>query len=56
MFNDYKSRLYVAGRAGKGTLLYKLKLGDILTRLRFNVEELRMKLVMTVWDIGGQTS
>jgi len=44
--------------AGKTTILYKLKLGDIVTTIPtigFNVETLEYKkLRMTVWDIGGQ--
>eukprot|EP01111_Echinosteliopsis_oligospora_P009297 TRINITY_DN2706_c0_g1_i1.p1 TRINITY_DN2706_c0_g1~~TRINITY_DN2706_c0_g1_i1.p1 ORF type:complete len:179 (-),score=40.43 TRINITY_DN2706_c0_g1_i1:12-548(-) len=44
--------------AGKTTILYKLKLGDVVTTIPtigFNVETLEYKrLKMTVWDIGGQ--
>jgi small GTP-binding protein len=44
--------------AGKTTVLYKLKLGEVLTTIPtigFNVETVEYKNVeFTVWDIGGQ--
>merc|ERR1719502_1046880 len=44
--------------AGKTTVLYKFKLGEVVTTIPtvgFNVEEVTYKnLRMTVWDIGGQ--
>merc|ERR1719411_2612598 len=44
--------------AGKTTILYKMKLGEIVTTIPtigFNVEALEYKsLSMTVWDVGGQ--
>ena len=44
--------------AGKTTVLYKLKLNDVVTTIPtigFNVERLEYKnLKMTIWDIGGQ--
>eukprot|EP01111_Echinosteliopsis_oligospora_P015319 TRINITY_DN6025_c0_g1_i1.p1 TRINITY_DN6025_c0_g1~~TRINITY_DN6025_c0_g1_i1.p1 ORF type:complete len:178 (+),score=34.62 TRINITY_DN6025_c0_g1_i1:114-647(+) len=44
--------------AGKTTILYKLKLGEVVTTIPtigFNVDTLEYKkLKMTVWDIGGQ--
>lgn len=44
--------------AGKTTILYKLKLGEIVTTIPtigFNVETVEYKNVtFTVWDIGGQ--
>jgi len=44
--------------AGKTTVLYQLKLGEVVTTIPtigFNVESLEYKnLRMTVWDIGGQ--
>merc|ERR1719440_2355226 len=44
--------------AGKTTVLYKLKLGEVVTTIPtigFNVEEVEYKnLSLTVWDIGGQ--
>ena len=44
--------------AGKTTILYKLKLGEIVTTIPtigFNVETVHYKkLDFTVWDVGGQ--
>eukprot|EP01091_Cochliopodium_minus_P000643 TRINITY_DN10562_c0_g1_i1.p1 TRINITY_DN10562_c0_g1~~TRINITY_DN10562_c0_g1_i1.p1 ORF type:complete len:175 (+),score=50.05 TRINITY_DN10562_c0_g1_i1:280-804(+) len=44
--------------AGKTTILYKLKLGDVISTIPtvgFNVETLQYrKIEFTVWDIGGQ--
>merc|ERR1712122_145319 len=44
--------------AGKTTVLYKLKLGEVVTTIPtvgFNVETVEYKnLSFTVWDIGGQ--
>ncbi|KAJ3032386.1 E3 ubiquitin-protein ligase trim23 [Rhizophlyctis rosea] len=44
--------------AGKTTLLYKMKLGEVVTTLPtigFNVETVMWKkLSFTVWDVGGQ--
>eukprot|EP01132_Coremiostelium_polycephalum_P009119 gene9119-11175_t len=44
--------------AGKTTILYKLKIGEIVTTIPtigFNVESIQYKNInMTVWDIGGQ--
>jgi ADP-ribosylation factor protein 1 len=44
--------------AGKTTILYKMKLGDVVTTIPtigFNVETVEYKnLKMTVWDVGGQ--
>jgi len=44
--------------AGKTTILYKLKLGEIVTTIPtigFNVETIKLKNgEFTVWDIGGQ--
>lgn len=44
--------------AGKTTILYKLKLGEIVTAIPtigFNVETVKYKNVLfTVWDVGGQ--
>ena len=44
--------------AGKTTLLYKLKLGEVLSTaptIGFNVETVvHNKTTLTVWDIGGQ--
>ena len=45
--------------AGKTTILYKLKLGEVVSSvptIGFNVESLQYKkLNFQVWDIGGQT-
>lgn len=44
--------------AGKTTILYKLKLGEVVTpipTIGFNVEEVSYKNVhFTMWDVGGQ--
>eukprot|EP01125_Pyxidicula_operculata_P006032 TRINITY_DN210_c0_g1_i1.p1 TRINITY_DN210_c0_g1~~TRINITY_DN210_c0_g1_i1.p1 ORF type:complete len:180 (-),score=49.12 TRINITY_DN210_c0_g1_i1:135-674(-) len=44
--------------AGKTTVLYKLKLGEIVTTIPtigFNVETVQYKNInFTVWDVGGQ--
>ena len=44
--------------AGKTTILYKLKLGEIVTTIPtigFNVETVEYKnITFTVWDVGGQ--
>merc|ERR1719453_1632124 len=44
--------------AGKTTILYKLKLGEVVTTIPtigFNVEAVEYKNIrFTVWDIGGQ--
>ena len=45
--------------AGKTTILYKLKLNEVVTTIPtigFNVDEVTVKnLTMTIWDVGGQT-
>ena len=44
--------------AGKTTIMYKLKLNEVVTSIPtigFNVETIQFhNLSMTVWDIGGQ--
>ena len=44
--------------AGKTTILYKLKLGEVVTTIPtigFNVETVEYKnITFTVWDVGGQ--
>merc|ERR1719242_2294963 len=44
--------------AGKSTILYKLKLGEVVTTIPtigFNVETVEYKKIsFTVWDVGGQ--
>lgn len=56
-------RVLLGGRvgldaAGKTTVLYKLKLGEVVTTIPtigFNVESLVYKnLSFNVWDVGGQ--
>jgi small GTP-binding protein len=46
--------------AGKTTILYKLKLGEVVSSvptIGFNVDTVEYKNInFTVWDIGGQTS
>ncbi len=47
-----------APAAGKTTILYKLKLGEVVTTIPtigFNVETVQYKKIeFTVWDVGGQ--
>jgi ADP-ribosylation factor protein 1/Arf/Sar family protein len=44
--------------AGKTTILYKLKLGEVVTTIPtigFNVETVEYRNIQfTVWDVGGQ--
>ena len=44
--------------AGKTTILYKLKLGEVVSSvptIGFNVETVEYKNIkFTVWDVGGQ--
>merc|ERR1719321_74396 len=61
MINSKKEmRILMVGldAAGKTTILYKLKLGEVLTTvptIGFNVETVEYKDInFTVWDIGGQ--
>merc|ERR1719390_328238 len=61
MINSKKEmRILMVGldAAGKTTILYKLKLGEVITTIPtvgFNVEEVQYKNInFTVWDIGGQ--
>ncbi len=55
-----ESRILMVGldAAGKTTVLYKLKLGEVvhtIPTIGFNVETVEYKNVsMTVWDVGGQ--
>ena len=59
-FGPTRSRILMLGldAAGKTTVLYKLKLNDVVTTIPtvgFNVEEVSFQnLTMTIWDIGGQ--
>ncbi|XP_062913417.1 ADP-ribosylation factor 1 [Mobula hypostoma] len=60
MFGRKEMRILMVGldAAGKTTILYKLKLGEIVTTIPtigFNVETVEYKSIsFTVWDVGGQ--
>ncbi|KAJ4964131.1 hypothetical protein NE237_024070 [Protea cynaroides] len=60
LFAKREMRILMVGldAAGKTTILYKLKLGEIVTTIPtigFNVETVEYKNVsFTVWDVGGQ--
>lgn len=60
LFGKKEVRILMVGldAAGKTTILYKLKLGEIVTTIPtigFNVETVEYKGVgFTVWDVGGQ--
>eukprot|EP00092_Neocalanus_flemingeri_P031508 GFUD01034218.1.p1 GENE.GFUD01034218.1~~GFUD01034218.1.p1 ORF type:complete len:182 (+),score=70.68 GFUD01034218.1:40-585(+) len=60
-FGPTPARILMLGldNAGKTTVLYKLKLGEIITTIPtigFNVETVVYKHIsFTVWDVGGQT-
>jgi small GTP-binding protein len=60
IFNKVDARILMVGldAAGKTTVLFKLKLNDVVTTIPtigFNVERVEYKnLKMTIWDIGGQ--
>merc|ERR1719486_377502 len=60
MLGKKEMRILRAGldAAGKTTILYKLKLGEIVTTIPtigFNVETVEYKnSSFTVWDVGGQ--
>ncbi|KAH0468722.1 hypothetical protein IEQ34_001954 [Dendrobium chrysotoxum] len=60
LFAQKEMRILMVGldAAGKTTILYKLKLGEIVTTIPtigFNVETLEYKNIsFTVWDVGGQ--
>ncbi|KAL1891143.1 Arf GTPase arl1 [Ceratocystis pirilliformis] len=57
-----ETRILILGldSAGKTTLLYRLKIGEVVTTIPtigFNVESVTYKnLHLNVWDLGGQTS
>jgi ADP-ribosylation factor protein 1 len=57
-FQEAKLLMVGLDAAGKTTILYKLKLGEVVSTIPtigFNVEQVEYKnLSMTVWDIGGQ--
>ncbi|KAJ4961000.1 hypothetical protein NE237_020910 [Protea cynaroides] len=60
LFAKREMRILMVGldAAGKTTILYKLKLGEIVTTIPtigFNVETVEYKNIsFTVWDVGGQ--
>lgn len=60
LFGKKNMRILMVGldAAGKTTILYKLKLGEIVTTIPtigFNVETVEYKNInFTVWDVGGQ--
>merc|ERR1711985_193501 len=60
MFSKQEMRILMVGldAAGKTTILYKLKLGEVVTTIPtigFNVETVEYKNIsFTVWDVGGQ--
>ncbi|KAB2626508.1 ADP-ribosylation factor 2-like [Pyrus ussuriensis x Pyrus communis] len=60
LFARKEMRILMVGldAAGKTTILYKLKLGEVVTTIPtigFNVETVEYKNVsFTVWDVGGQ--
>mmetsp|Transcript_35003 Transcript_35003/g.68112 ORF Transcript_35003/g.68112 Transcript_35003/m.68112 type:complete len:181 (-) Transcript_35003:151-693(-) len=60
MFGNKEMRILMVGldAAGKTTVLYKLKLGEVVTTIPtigFNVETVEYKNInFTVWDVGGQ--
>jgi len=60
MVGKQEMRILMVGldAAGKTTILYKLKLGEVVTTIPtigFNVETVEYKNIsFTVWDVGGQ--
>jgi len=60
LFGSTSMRILMVGldAAGKTTILYKLKLGEVVTTIPtigFNVETVEYKNIsFTVWDVGGQ--
>merc|ERR1712006_6032 len=60
LFGKQEMRILMVGldAAGKTTILYKLKLGEVVTTIPtigFNVETVEYKnIAFTVWDVGGQ--
>ena len=60
LFGPRQAKLAMMGLdgAGKTTVLYKLKLNEVVTTIPtigFNVEQVNFQnLEMTIWDIGGQ--
>ncbi|KAF2860268.1 ADP-ribosylation factor-like protein-like protein 1 [Piedraia hortae CBS 480.64] len=62
LWSKKEIRILILGldNAGKTTLLYRLKIGEVVTTIPtigFNVESVTYKnLTFNVWDLGGQTS
>eukprot|EP00117_Sycon_ciliatum_P041270 scpid108586/ scgid0324/ ADP-ribosylation factor &gt; ADP-ribosylation factor len=60
LFGKKEMRILMVGldAAGKTTILYKLKLGEVVTTIPtigFNVETVEYKNIkFTMWDVGGQ--
>merc|ERR1711934_591956 len=60
MVSKKEMRILMVGldAAGKTTILYKLKLGEVVTTIPtvgFNVEQVEYKNInFTAWDVGGQ--
>merc|ERR1712072_1374465 len=60
LFGKKEMRVLMVGldAAGKTTILYKLKLGEVVTTIPtigFNVETVEYQnIYFTVWDVGGQ--
>merc|ERR1711997_1290572 len=60
LFGKKEMRILMVGldAAGKTTILYKMKLGEVVTTIPtvgFNVETVEYKNIsFTVWDVGGQ--
>ena len=60
MVSNKEMRILMVGldAAGKTTILYKLKLGEVVTTIPtigFNVETVAYKNIsFTVWDVGGK--
>ena len=60
IFGSQRAKIAMLGldAAGKTTIMYKLKLNEVVTTIPtigFNVEEIQFhNLTMTVWDVGGQ--
>eukprot|EP00300_Choanocystis_sp_HF-7_P007241 c15173_g1_i3.p1 GENE.c15173_g1_i3~~c15173_g1_i3.p1 ORF type:complete len:189 (+),score=43.33 c15173_g1_i3:1-567(+) len=55
---DYRILMVGLDAAGKTTVLFKLKLGEVITTIPtigFNIETVQHKNIsFTVWDVGGQ--
>jgi len=55
---EYRILMLGLDAAGKTTLLYRLKLGEVqstIPTIGFNVEQVEyMNISFTVWDVGGQ--